>query len=353
MIYRRFGRTNLNVSVIGLGGGVFNRNKDPSITLERAREAINFAVKEGINFIDMGKEYDEEFISNAMKEVREKIQVIARSESRNAEEMEKDIKDSIRKLKVKPAVYEIMVNSVEDLRNKEKEGVIDALKEAKLNGEIKFTGIFSHKIEVLKEAIKTNEFDVVMTLYNAVHRMAEQIFPLKRKYKFGFIAAAPFATGILVDPKYDENVHVPGGEFMTAENALKFILSSPYVDATMIGMKTPQHIEENVNVLNKKWRLMKKERKELSEKTERFFGKEFCRMCRYCEGCLPEVSIADMLKLLTLAKCYGYVDFVKWQYSSFKDKVINKDFNRCEKMCPYNLSIAKLLNELQEIVGKK
>jgi aryl-alcohol dehydrogenase-like predicted oxidoreductase len=45
-----------------------------------------------------------------------------------------------------------------------------------LNGKIGFTGIFSHRIDVLKEAIKTNEFDVVMTLYNAVHRMAEEDF---------------------------------------------------------------------------------------------------------------------------------------------------------------------------------
>jgi predicted aldo/keto reductase-like oxidoreductase len=350
MIYKRLGRTNLNVSVIGLGCGTFNRNKDPSITLEKAREAMNFAVNKGINFIDMGKEYDEEFISNAIKEVREKIHVITRSESRNAEEMEKDIKDSIKKLKVKLAVYEIMVNSVEDLRNKEKEGVIAALKEAKLKGEIKFTGIFSHRIDVLKEAIKTNEFDVVMTLYNAVHRMAEEIFPLKKKYKFGFIAAAPFATGILVDPKYDENVHMPGSEFMTAENALKFVLSSPYVDAVVIGMKTTQHIEENLNVLNRKLNLTKKEREKISKTMEEFLGKEFCRMCRYCEG-YQKVSLADILKLLVIAKNYGYLNFVKRQYSSVKERIVGEGFSDSEKICPYNLPINKMIVELQKLIG--
>jgi predicted aldo/keto reductase-like oxidoreductase len=346
MIYKKLGRTNLDVSVIGLGGGAFNRNKDPSITLEKAREAINFAVNKGINFIDMGKEYDEEFISNAMKEVREKIHVITRSESRNAEEMEKDIKDSIKKLKVKPAVYEIMVNSVEDLRNKENEGVIAALKEAKLNGYIKFTGIFSHRIDVLKEAIKTNEFDVVMTLYNAVHRMVEQIFPLKKKYKFGFIAAAPFATGILVDPKYDENVHMPGSEFMTAENALKFVLSSPYVDAVVIGMKTLQHIEETVKIGNIDWKLTKKEREEIVKKFESFLGKNFCRMCRYCER-YQGIPIADILKLLIISRNYGYLNFVKWQYSFLKNKIIGKKFDKVEKLCPYKLPISKLIKNFK------
>jgi predicted aldo/keto reductase-like oxidoreductase len=345
MIYRRLGRTNLNVSVIGLGGGVFNRKKNPSVTLEETKEVIEFAASKGINFIDIGKEYDEEFISNAIENVRRKLHIITRSEARNAEEMKKDIKDSIRKLKVKPTVYEIMVNSVEDLRNKEKEGVIDTLRETKLNGEIRFTGIFSHRIDVLKEAIKTNEFDVVMTLYNAVHRMAEQIFPFKKKYKFGFIAASPFATGILVNPKYDENAQMPGSKFMTAENALKFVLSSPYVDATVIGMKNLTHIQENIKY-GKKWKLKKSEREEIVRTVENFLGKNFCRMCRYCEGC-AEISVADVLKLLIIWKSYGYVNFTKWQYSFLRDKIKNEDFSKCEKLCPYKLPISELVKKFE------
>lgn len=352
MNYRYLGKTNLNVSVIGIGGGVFNRSKDASITLDKTKKIINFAVKNGINFIDMSKDYNEEFISKAMEDVRGKLYVITRSESRNAEEIENDIKDSIKKLKVKPDIYEITINSVEDLRNRIKEGVIDVLKEAKLNGKIKFTGIFSHKIEVLKEAIKTNEFDVVMTLYNAAHRKAEEIFPLKKKYNFGFIAAAPFATGILVDPKYDENVHMPGSEFMTAENSLKFILSSKCVDATVIGMKNFSHIQEDVKIGNNDWKLKEMERNEIVKRVENFLEKDFCRMCRYCEGCQQEIPIADTLKLLTLDTRYRYIDFAKWQYDSQKGKISKcTGCKLCEIACPYNLPIIKLLQKANETLG--
>jgi predicted aldo/keto reductase-like oxidoreductase len=119
-------------------------------------------------------------------------------------------------------------------------------------------------------------------------------------------------------------------------------------------MKTTQHIEENLNVLNKKLNLTKREREKISKTMEEFLGKEFCRMCRYCEGCLPNVSIADVLKLLTIAKNYGYTNFAKWQYSFFKDKMSNSDIDlkRCEKICPYKLPIAKLLNELRKMVEK-
>ncbi len=349
MLYKKLGNSKIKLSLIGLGAGVFNRNKDPSITLKKAKETIKFAVKNGINFIDMGKEYDEEFISRAMKDVRNKLYVITRSESKTAKEMERDIKDSIKKLKVKPVVYEVMIETVEDFENIVKNGVIDILEEAKLNGKINLIGIFSHKIEVLEKAIRTNRFNVISTLYNAVHRKAEKIFALKSKYKFGFIAAAPFATGILVDPKYDENVHVPGSEFMTPENALKFVLSCKYVDAVIIGMKKKEHIEEVTKIGSKKWKLKKSEKGKIARKFEKFLGFKFCRMCRYCEGCVQDVSVADLLKLLIIAERYKYLNFAKWQLSVFKDKIKNKNFENCEKICPYKLPISKMINKLNEL----
>ncbi len=349
MFYRRLGRTGLNVSAIGIGAGIFNVKKDPSITLEKSREAINLAVSKGANFIDMGKEYNESFISKALGNLKDDIILITRSESKNAEEMKRDIEDSIKKLKTNPDIYEVMVNSIDDFRSKVKNGVIEALKDAKLSGKIGFIGIFSHKIEVLKEAIKTNEFDVVMTLYNAVHRKAEEIFHLKEKYDFGLIAASPFATGILIDPKYDKNIHIPGSEFMSAENALKFVLSSRYIDATVVGMKNPTHIKENIKIVERKILLTEDERKKIVENMENFLGKNFCRMCRYCEGC-QRVSIADLLKLLIIGNTYGYLNFVKYQRPFFKEKLFNKNFFECEKLCPYNVPISKLLKKLKDIL---
>jgi predicted aldo/keto reductase-like oxidoreductase len=234
-----------------------------------------------------------------------------------------------------------MVNSVEELKNKEREGVFDALKEAKLNGYIKFTGIFSHRIEVLKEAIKTNEFDVVMTLYNAVHRMAEKIFPLKKKYKFGFVAVAPFATGVI------------GRDHKSAEEALKFVLSSNYVDTVVIGMKNLSHVNENVNAGSKEWKIPETERNKISEKFENFFGENFCRMCRYCQ-CPVGIQIADVLKLRVLAISYNHLDLAKFQYSTQKIKADScNECGKCEKECPYNLRIIELLKDTHKILAAK
>jgi len=330
--------------------GGFNRFKDPNLTLEQAKKLVEFAVKKGINFIDFGKEYDEEFIFQSIKKVKRKIHLIARSTSNTQAEIEKDINDTIKKVKVKPLVYEIMINSLEELNRKMKNGVLEGLKKAKEEDKIKLFGIFSHRVEVLKEALKFERFEVVSTIYNAVHRFAEKLFPLKKKYNFYFIAVAPFATGILVDPKYDKNVKVKGSEFMNVENALKFVLSCKEVDAVVVGMKKFEHIEEVVKVANKKWKLSEKERKEISKRMEKFLGEKFCRMCRYCEGC-ANISIADILKLFTIHKIYGYKNFAKWQYDMIASNLPSlNQLKECEKLCPYNLPIVEILTEMKKVM---
>jgi predicted aldo/keto reductase-like oxidoreductase len=114
-------------------------------------------------------------------------------------------------------------------------------------------------------------------------------------------------------------------------------------------MKTLQHIEETVKIGNISWKLTKKEREEIVKKFENFLGKNFCRMCRYCEG-YQKVSLADVLKLLIIAKNYGYLNFVKWQYSSFKERILGENFDDSEKVCPYNLQINKMIIELQKLI---
>jgi predicted aldo/keto reductase-like oxidoreductase len=119
----------------------------------------------------------------------------------------------------------------------------------------------------------------------------------------------------------------------------------------VIGMKNPMHIEENVKIGNIDWKLTEKERKEIVKKFENFLGKNFCRMCRYCEGCPMYIPIPDIMKLRIIAKRYGYVNFVKWQYLlHVKNRNICNECGECEKKCPYNIPVINILKKLDEMM---
>jgi len=55
MRYKQLGKTGLEISVIGIGGGVFNPSKDPLLTEEKVREALSLWIEGGVNVLDWGK----------------------------------------------------------------------------------------------------------------------------------------------------------------------------------------------------------------------------------------------------------------------------------------------------------
>jgi len=344
MNYRKLGRTNLKVSVIGLGGGALNPNKDPSLTLDEAKEVISYAVKNGVNFIDTGKEYDEEFISKAIG--KEKLHIATKSEAKTKKEMDEDIKDSLEKFGVESIdIYQMhMVESIKDLDKRIKNGVLDSLKEAKSKGLIKYIGIFSHKIEVLIKAVKTGYFDVVLVLYNVGHRKAEELFDYTKKYDVGVIVAAPFGGGILVDQRIEE-ISNPKAKDMVAENALSFILFNENISTTIPGSRTLKEVKENIDVGNKNLNLSTRG---VYEKVKNFLGEDFCRGCRYCEPCdvCKSLPISEILKLKILYEKYDYRIRPKIEYLELKVKGdVCTQCGKCLSRCPYNIPISKLLLE--------
>ena len=275
-------------------------------------------------------------IAKGLGESSSKVHFIIRSEANSVKKVKNDIQDSLKKFRIRKIdVYEVFVWEKKDVEKLQNSGVLDFLEETKRKKFIGCVGIFSHRIEVIKYGLDLYDFDVVSTLYNPIHRLAETLFKTIEKRNLGMISIAPFATGILVDPKYDENIRKEGVEFMNVSNVFNFILSSKYVHSIVVGSKRKQHILENIDAVSRRVQLNERERNEISKKMLEFIGKDSCRMCRYCERCPKGVPIADLLKLHILATSYGYKDFVKWQFKFFEEKIRKCDScGLCEKVCP-------------------
>jgi aryl-alcohol dehydrogenase-like predicted oxidoreductase len=145
-------------------------------------------------------------------------------------------------------------------------------------GWIRYFGLSLNRWEPANgiKALRTGLVDVVQVIYNIFDQAPEdELFPVCQELNVGVIARVPLDEGSLGGkmtlqtrfPKDDwrslyfgpENLAntikrveklkqiVPAGMTLP-EMALRFILSHPAVSSTIIGMRTPEHVRENVAV---------------------------------------------------------------------------------------------------------
>src|SRR5665648_335926 len=167
MNYKKLGKTNLRVSVIGLGGIPIQR-----VNEENAIEIIKECKNQGINFIDTARGYSvsEEYIGKALKIVgRDSFIIATKAPAFTYDEMKKNINLSLEKLDVeyidlyqihnasKKAQFEDVISS---------NGALKALLEAKKEGKIKHIGITSHNKDIILEALNYPEFETVQFPFN-------------------------------------------------------------------------------------------------------------------------------------------------------------------------------------------
>jgi aryl-alcohol dehydrogenase-like predicted oxidoreductase len=151
-----------------------------------------------------------------------------------------------------------------------------AIQKMKNDGLVQFFGISLNRWEPENgiKAIETGLVDVVQVIYNIFDQAPEdKLFPLCRKKNIGVVARVPLDEGSLGGkmtlntrfPPTDWRARYFGPENLpqTIEHverlkkvlpkgmslptmALRFVLSNPDVSTTIVGMRRPDRVEENI-----------------------------------------------------------------------------------------------------------
>ncbi|NIA07898.1 MAG: hypothetical protein GWP14_09765 [Actinobacteria bacterium] len=160
-------------------------------------------------------------------------------------------------------------------------GLVDALRELRQAGKIGFFGA-SGQLPELIPAIKTDVFDVILT-YNTYNLLlsdaADELFPLARKKNVGIILGGVYYQGLLTGNTdffvrnrkffYEDNdpasthtqeiiarierlMALVGGDARRLRQlAVRFAMSEPTISTIVLGMKSIQEVQENVEAANK------------------------------------------------------------------------------------------------------
>lgn len=293
MQYRRFGRTNWNVSEIGYGmwglagwTGADNQEVD---------QALARAIELGCNFFDTAWGYgngkSEEILGKVVKQnADKKLYIATKIPPKN---FKWPSKPEYKLADCFPASH-IVEYTEKSLKNLNVESIDlqqfhvwedgwanqdewkTAVEKLKREGKVKHFGISVNRWEPdnVLDTLRTNLIDAVQVIYNILDQAPEDnLFPLCRQLDIAVIARVPFDEGTLtgtltketVFPKDDwratyfvpENLNssvdhaealrplIPAGMTM-AEMALRFILCNDDVHTIIPGMRKVRNVNANI-----------------------------------------------------------------------------------------------------------
>ncbi|WP_462392479.1 aldo/keto reductase [Clostridium cadaveris] len=331
MEYRVLGKSGLKISAIGFGGIPIQRG-----SVEEAKGAIVKAQDLGINFIDTARGYtvSEEFIGEALEKRRSSWIIATKSMARDKVSMAKDIEISLKNLRTNYIdLYQLHnIKTREDLEKVlSEEGAYRALIDAKESGKIGHIGLTSHSLELLEYAIELDKFETIMYPYNIVENQADELFKRANELNIGVIAMKPLAGGAIEDGTL----------------ALKFIRNNPAVTVAIPGMGNCKEVEENSKVYEENQNLSEEDLKNINE-IKKELGNEFCRRCGYCAPCPRGIDIPTMFIFSGYKERYGLGAWAEDRYFSQKNRAKDCiECGACEKKCPYELPIRKMLAKVR------
>ncbi|RAO99104.1 hypothetical protein PW5551_06220 [Petrotoga sp. 9PW.55.5.1] len=210
MRFKKFGKTDMNVSVVGYGAWELGGNWGP-IDRENAVKILNLAYENGVNFFDTAPVYglgmSEESVGEFLKGKKRESLYIAtkcglewdqKGRIRNnlkKERVLKEIDDSLKRLKTDYVdLYQIHWPDP----NTPLQETAEALQKILDSKKARYIGVSNLSSMQIEELAKYVDIVSTQNYYNLLVRNIEkELFPVVKKYDLAVIPYSPLAKGLL------------------------------------------------------------------------------------------------------------------------------------------------------------
>lgn len=222
MEYRKLGATDLNVSIVGLGGNVYG---PPRLDQENSTKNIGRAMDLGINFIDTaigyGEGQSEVFIGNALKGKREQMVIATKFTIRDRKDgislKDHVIAQAEKSLSKLQTDYIDLYQIHQPLPDMADEEVLEPLAKLYKDGKVRYIGnsnygAWRHAISnAIAEKNNWPKMVSAQNHYNVLRRHVElEIIPFCERFNIAFLPYFPLGGGFLTG-KYQPGIEAPAG----------------------------------------------------------------------------------------------------------------------------------------------
>ena len=364
MQYRRFGRTNLQLSVFSLGT---MRCLTSEQTVERT---IAQAVELGINHLETARGYgkSEEYLGKTLKtslaKLREKLYITTKlPPTPNSKQMGQWIDESLSRLQV-DYIDCLAIHGINTWEHLDwircDRGCLPAIQAAIARGKIRHLGFSTHgSLDLILATIATDLFEFVNLHYYYFWQRNEPAIALANQKDMGvFIISPADKGGRLYTPS--ETLQQLCQPFSPLELSYRFLLSDRRITTLSVGAANPQELIAPLQVADRDYPLTSTEQEifeRLRYHQEQTLASDRCSQCYQCLPCPEQINIPEVLRLRNLAVAYDMKNYGQYRYRMFEnaghwfpgkkgDKCTN--CGECLTRCPEKLDIPKLLKDTHQ-----
>lgn len=380
MLYRKFGKTNERVSVLGFGCMRLPViGSDPThIDEDKAINMIRYAIDAGVNYVDTAYPYhgtgftrggaSEPFVAKALKDgYRKRINLATKLPSwliKTRADMDRYLNEQLERLETDTIDFYLVHSLNKGVWPVLKEaGIGDFLDQALQDGRIRYAGFSFHdQAELFKEIVDYYDWSFGQIQYNYLdeeYQAGRKGLEYAAGKGLGLTIMEPLRGGNLVKLPEEAKAVIDRAEVKRtpAEWALRWVWNHPEVSVVLSGMTTMDQVTENIKIAKKATpdSLTAKENEIINE-VKKIFKEKIkvnCTGCSYCMPCSVGINIPGCFSAYNDHWVFDGTPAAKQLYgitsklAAPASKCV--ECGKCESHCPQGIAIRKELKAVKEL----
>jgi len=368
MQFRKFGNSNIDVSIFGFGCMRFPviNNNVANIDEKKTARMVHYAIDNGVNYFDTAYPYhegnSEKVLGKILKgEYRKQVNIATKLPCwlvENKNDFDKFLNEQLKNLQTDHIeFYLIHALFTERWNSMKKLNVLKWCEKIVAEGKVGKIGFSFHdSLPVFKEIIDDyDKWDFCQIQYNYLNENVQagtEGLDYASKKGLPVVVMESLLGGLLANPS--DEIQKMWGDKNPVDYALRWLWHDPRVTTVLSGVSTFDQLKDNIEYAKNAKPLTEEELKLINKIRDKYreINPIPCTKCRYCMPCPFGVDIPRNIETYVESIIHNKFFWSKAQYNWHipdKNKASAcKQCKKCESKCPQKIEISKWMPIIHE-----